>query len=54
MKEYNQKNIKYVLIEVDDTSEEILNSIPDDKIIDECIMSEDMVNRIGCPVIYNP
>lgn len=54
MKESNQKNIKYVLIEIDDKSEEILNSIPDDKIIDTCIMSEEMVNRIGCPVIYKP
>ena len=53
MKE-SKKMIKYLLIEVTEDNEEILNSIPDDKIIDECIMSEDMVDRIGCPVIYNP
>ena len=54
MKESNQKNIKYVLIEIDDKSEEILNSIPDDKIIDTYIMSEEMVDRVGCPGIYIP
>ena len=53
MKE-SKKMIKYLLIEVTEDNEEILNSIPDDKIIDECIMSEDMVDRIGCPVIYKP
>jgi hypothetical protein len=47
--EESKKLIKYVLIEIDDKSEEILNSIPNDKIIDTCIMSEDMVDRIGCP-----
>lgn len=53
MKE-SKKIIKYLLIEVTEDNEEILNSIPDDKIIDECVMSEDMVDRIGCPVIYKP
>ena len=53
MKE-SKKMIKYLLIEVTEDNEEILNSISDDKIIDECVMSEDMVDRIGCPVIYNP
>ena len=53
MKE-SKKMIKYLLIEVTEDNEEILNSIPDDKIIDECIMSEDMVDRVGCPVIYKP
>ena len=53
MKE-SKKMIKYLLIEVTEDNEEILNSIPDDKIIDECVMSEDMVDRIGCPAIYNP
>ena len=53
MKE-SKKMIKYLLIEITEDNEEILNSIPDDKIIDECVMSEDMVDRIGCPVIYKP
>ena len=53
MKE-SKKMIKYLLIEITEDNEEILNSIPADKIIDEYVMSEDMVDRIGCPVIYNP
>ena len=48
------KKIKYVLVEIDENNEELLNSIPDEKIIDECVMSEEMVDRIGCPVIYKP
>ena len=54
MKESNQKIIKYILIEVDENSREILNQIPYNKIIDTCTMSEDMVDRIGCPIIYKP
>lgn len=53
MKE-SKKTIKYLLIEVTEDNEEILNHIPNNKIIDECTMSEEMVDRIGCPVIYKP
>jgi hypothetical protein len=46
--------IKYVLIEIDKNNIELLNSIPDEIIIDECVMSEEMVDKIGCPIIYKP
>jgi len=50
----NKKIIKYLLIEVTEDNEEILNHISNNKIIDTCIMTEDMVDKIGCPVIYKP
>lgn len=50
----NKKMIKYILIEVTENNEELLNSIPENEIIDTYTMSEEMVDRIGCPVIYFP
>ena len=47
------KNKKYVLIDITD-NECILDQIQNDKIIDTHIMSEEMVDKIGNPIIYNP
>ena len=49
-----KKEIKYVLIEVNEDNENILKQINKDDIIDECVMLEEMVDKIGVPIIYNP
>ena len=48
-----KKEKKYLLIEVNEDNETILNDIKAEDIIDECIMLEEMVDKIGVPIIYN-
>lgn len=42
-----KKEIKYLLIEVDGENKEILKTINEDKIIDECIILKEIVDKIG-------
>ena len=49
-----KKEIKYILIEVNEDNENILNDIKEEDIIDECIILEEMVDKIGVPTIYKP
>lgn len=49
-----KKEIKYILIEINEDNENILKDIKEVDIIDECILLEETVNKIGVPIIYKP
>ena len=46
--------VKYVLLGVPTEDSNILDGIPEDFIIEEKVLTEEMVDQMGHPIIYNP
>tara|TARA_Y100000389_G_scaffold123881_1_gene121215 strand:+ start:676 stop:825 length:150 start_codon:yes stop_codon:yes gene_type:complete len=46
--------VKYVLLGVPVEDLDMLDGIPEDFIIEEKVLAEEMVDQMGHPIIYNP
>ena len=46
--------VKYVLLGVPVEDLDMLDGIPEDFIIEEKVLTEEMLDQMGHPIIYNP
>lgn len=49
-----ENSVKFLLVEVDMKNSDILDNIPEVKIIEEMPMSQEMIAEVGGPTLYIP